>query len=169
VRTLFNWIYIWGHWPVIAASLIWLATKHPAIFTRARNAMLLSGGIGVVVFVLFPVAPPRLAGIGMADTVTLTSHSYRILQPHMFTNQFAAMPSLHVGWNLLIGMALVTAARGLLLRVVGVLMPAGMAVATILTANHYIVDVLVGASLTTACWLLFGWLAARRQATPGER
>jgi membrane-associated phospholipid phosphatase len=152
VRTVLNWMYIWGHWPVIVVTLLWLARRHPEVFRRTRNAMMLSGALGMVVFALFPVAPPRLAGIGMADTVTLTSDSYRVLQPAVFTNQFAAMPSLHAGWNLLIGLAIVTAARRPLLRLVGVLLPMAMVATVILTANHYIVDVLAGVMLTTACW-----------------
>jgi membrane-associated phospholipid phosphatase len=154
VRTALNWVYIWGHWPVIVVTLLWLALRHPDVFRRTRNAMMLSGGVGMVVFALFPLAPPRLADLGMADTVTLTSHAYRVLQPTVFTNQFAAMPSLHAGWNLLIGLAIVTAARHPLLKLVGVLLPMAMVAAVVLTANHYILDVLVGTMLTTACWLL---------------
>jgi len=154
VRTVLNWMYIWGHWPVIAVTLLWLARSHPDVFRRTRNAMMLSGGVGMVIFASFPVAPPRLADLGMADTVTLTSHAYRVLQPHVFTNQFAAMPSLHAGWNLLIGLAIVTAARHPLLRLVGVLLPMAMVAAVVLTANHYIVDVLVGTALTSTCWVL---------------
>jgi hypothetical protein len=156
VRTLLNWVYIWGHWPVIVVTLIWLARQHPAVFRRTRNAMMISGAIGLVVFTFFPVAPPRLAGLGMADTVTLTSHSYRVLQPTFFTNQYAAMPSLHVGWNLLLGLAVVTAARHVAVKMLGVAMPIAMVVAVVLTANHYIIDAVVGVALTTACWYALG-------------
>lgn len=162
VRTVLNWIYIWGHWPVIAVTLVWLAYRNPEVFRRTRNAMMVSGGIGLVLFALFPVAPPRLTDIGMADTVTLTSHSYRVLQPAVFTNQYAAMPSLHVGWDLLIGFAIVLTARQVVLRVVGVVMPAAMVVAVVLTANHYIVDAVAGAALTTACWYLVARYPLRR-------
>jgi membrane-associated phospholipid phosphatase len=154
VRTVLNWMYIWGHWPVIVVTLLWLARRHADVFRRVRNAMMLSGAVGMVIFATFPVAPPRLADLGMADTVTLTSHAYRVLQPHMFTNQFAAMPSLHAGWNLLIGLAIVTAARRPLMRLVGVLLPMAMVAAVVLTANHYIVDVLVGTALTSVCWIV---------------
>jgi hypothetical protein len=154
VRTVLNWMYIWGHWPVIVVTLLWLARRNPDVFRRVRNAMMLSGAVGMVIFATFPVAPPRLADLGMADTVTLTSHAYRVLQPHMFTNQFAAMPSLHAGWNLLIGLAIVTAARRPLMRLVGVVLPMAMVAAVVLTANHYIVDVLVGTALTSVCWIV---------------
>ncbi len=156
VTTALNWIYIWGHWPVITVTLIWLARRHPVTYLRTRNAMLLSGGIGLVVFTLFPVAPPRLAGLGMVDTVTVGSHAYRVLQPTLFTNQYAAVPSLHVGWDLLMGLAITLSARSLWVRALGIAMPAAMTVAVVLTANHYILDAILGASLTTACWFAVG-------------
>ncbi|GLH97061.1 phosphatase PAP2 family protein [Phytohabitans aurantiacus] len=162
VKTFFNWIYIWGHWPVIAVTLIWLARRHPAIYLRTRNAMMLSGGIGMIIFSTFPVAPPRLAELGMIDTVTVSSHAYRVLQPPMFTNQYAAVPSLHVGWDLLIGIAIAVAARRLWVRVIGVMMPVAMTAAVVLTANHYLVDAIAGASLTTAAWFACGWWLRRR-------
>jgi hypothetical protein len=154
VATFFNWIYIWGHWPVIVATLIWLARTNPTIYFRTRNAMLVSGSIGLVIFTLFPLAPPRLAGLGLTDTVTQSSDAYRVLQPTMFTNQYAAMPSLHVGWDLLIGLAILAAARGPLLRAFGAAMPVLMVAAVVLTANHYIIDAIVGATLTATCWFV---------------
>jgi PAP2 superfamily protein len=156
VTTLLNWIYIWGHWPVIAVTLIWLARRHPLVYYRTRNAMLVSGALGLIVFITFPVAPPRLAGLGMIDTVSVESHAYRVLQPAMFTNQYAAMPSLHVGWDLLIGLAIFAAARHTLVRAIGIAMPVAMATAVVLTANHYIIDAVIGATLTTACWVACG-------------
>ena len=144
ITTVANWIYIWGHWPVIFATFVFLALKHRTIYLRLRNAMMISGGMGLCVYTTYPVAPPRLAELGMVDTVTEQSHAYRILQPPAFVNQYAAMPSLHVGWDLLVGLALIAAASALWLRTVGRLMPVLMAFATVLTANHYLLDVLGG-------------------------
>ena len=48
LATLANWIYIWGHWPVIIATMIWLVWRRRDIFLRLRNGMLVSGGIGYV-------------------------------------------------------------------------------------------------------------------------
>ncbi len=79
--TAANWYYIFGHWPVILASFIWLYTSHRNVYRHLRNAMFISGMIGLVIFWLYPVAPPRLADIGMVDTVTQYSHTYRVLQP----------------------------------------------------------------------------------------
>jgi membrane-associated phospholipid phosphatase len=144
VSTVFNWVYIWGHWPVIALTLLWLALRHRTVYLRLRNGMLVSGGLGLLVYTTYPVAPPRLAGLGLVDTVTERSSAYRVLQPPAFVNQYAAMPSLHVGWDLLVGLALISAASAAWLRAVGRLMPLLMAVATVATANHYLLDVVAG-------------------------
>jgi membrane-associated phospholipid phosphatase len=144
MSTAFNWVYIWGHWPVIGAALLWLALRHTTVYYRLRNGMLVSGGLGLLVYTTYPVAPPRLAGLGMVDTVTERSQAYRVLQPPQFVNQYAAMPSLHVGWDLLVGLAILAAATATWLRAVGLLMPPLMALATVATANHYVLDAVAG-------------------------
>lgn len=144
---LANWIYIWGHWPVIAVVLIWLAMRHRVVYLRLRNAMVASGAVGCVVFATYPVAPPRLMSLGLIDTVTQRSSAYRVLQPPAFVNQYAALPSLHVGWDLLVGLAVASAASTAVVRWLGRLMPVLMALAVVATANHYIVDGIVGAVL----------------------
>lgn len=143
-----NWVYIWGHWPVIIVVMVWLALRHRTHFLRLRNAMMISGGMGLVIFATYPVAPPRLAGLGLVDTVTQRSEAYRYLQPPAFVNQYAAMPSLHVGWDLLVGIMVFTAASTVFVRWVGFLMPVLMASAVVLTANHYLIDGLAGAALS---------------------
>lgn len=147
LETFANWIYVWGHWPVIVATMIWLAWLHRDIFLRLRDAMMISGAVGMVIFVLYPLAPPRLAGLDLVDTVSESSSAYRVLQPPAFVNQYAAMPSLHSGWDLLVGMAIVAAASTVALRIVGFAMPVLMAWAVVSTANHYIVDVVAGVTL----------------------
>jgi len=154
-EALANWVYIWGHWPVIIVTMVWLAWHHRDVFLRLRNGMLVSGGLGLVIFATYPVAPPRLAELGLVDTVTRSSDSYRVLQPPAFVNQYAAMPSLHYGWDLLVGMAIVTAATTTWLRVVGWVLPVLMAWAVVATANHFVLDVVAGAALA-----LVGHLAA---------
>ena len=157
-----NWIYIWGHWPVIASTLLWLVVLHPAAYVVTRNAMLLSGAFGMVVFALFPLAPPRLMDLGLLDTVTERSSSYRVLQPPGFVNQYAAMPSLHMGWDLLIGMAIVGSAGALWLRVLGGLLPMLMGWAVVATANHYVVDLVAGVLLVLVCHAVASRWAERK-------
>jgi PAP2 superfamily protein len=153
---LANWIYIWGHWPVIAAVAISLFSVRRDRYRLLRNALMISGLIGFFFFALFPTAPPRLADAGLVDTVTQWSDSYRTLQPPTLTNQYAAMPSLHFGWNLLVGIVLFGTTRSVLVRGFAVVMPAAMAFAVIATANHWVLDVAAGAVV-----VLVGFLVAR--------
>ncbi|MFF3946443.1 phosphatase PAP2 family protein [Streptomyces sp. NPDC001902] len=161
VTRVLNWIYIFGHWPVIALTLLWLLSRHPEVYTRAAGAMLISGAAGLVVFAAFPVAPPRLAATGMTDTITQQSHAYRVLQPPAFTDQYAAMPSLHVGWNLLMTLAVLAATRKVWLRVLAVALTVSMDATVVLTANHYVLDALAGAALAHAGWYAAGHLRSR--------
>jgi hypothetical protein len=144
LTTLANWVYIWLHWPVIAATLFWLHHRHRRQYYLLRNAMFISGALGLVVFALWPVAPPRLVGHGFVDTVTELSTSYRVLQPPALVNKYAAVPSLHVGWNLLVGVTLWRVGRHPLLRAFAVCSPLLMGLAVMATANHFLIDGVAG-------------------------
>ncbi|MDA0352064.1 MAG: phosphatase PAP2 family protein [Chloroflexi bacterium] len=142
---LVNAVYIWGHWPVVGAVGLWLYLTRRRAYRRYRNAMLISGAVGIVIFMLFPTAPPRLANPELIDTVVERTDAYRVMQPPQLTNQFAAVPSLHLGWNLLMGIALVREAKRQWMQMFGWLMPPVMFAATIITANHYLLDAVAGA------------------------
>ena len=141
--TLANWIYIFGHWPVILGAAMVLYVSRPTHYRVLRNAIITSGLIGFLFFYAFPTAPPRLADLGLADTVLEHSHAYRALQPPSLTNQYAAMPSLHFGWNLLVGLVLFAAFTSVAVRAFAVAMPVAMGFAVIATANHFVLDVAV--------------------------
>lgn len=164
---LANWIYVWGHWPMIFIVLVWLWVRYPDSYPVYRNAMLISGAIGIVIFGLYPVAPPRLVpSLELVDTVTQESRAYRLLQPPALANQFAAMPSLHFGWNLIIGLAIAMNSSRLLGRLFGLLLPVAMFAAIILTANHYILDGLVGGIVALTGLGLARMLTPARQECP---
>jgi hypothetical protein len=164
LRMLANWVYIWGHWPVIIPCLIWLYRRHPASYGRLRNACFISGALGLLIFAGYPVAPPRLTPDGFVDTVTRWSHAYRVLQPPALVNRYAALPSLHAGWNLLLGLAMFHATKRRAVRVFAVVLPVLMAVAVVATANHYVLDVVAGCTLS-----LLGLALANRLAALGGR
>jgi hypothetical protein len=145
VVTIANWIYMWGHWPAISAALLALYIRDRKHYVLLRNAMFLSGAAGLLVFALWPVAPPRLLpNAGYVDTVTVWSDSYRVLQPPALVNKFAAMPSFHVGWNLLVGITLWMSFRSRWIRALAVASPVLMAGAVVATANHYLLDSIAG-------------------------
>jgi hypothetical protein len=143
--TVLNWIYIWGHWPVIALVAGWLYYARPEGYRITRTAFFISGAIGFFFFALLPTAPPRFMGDEFIDTVSEFSRAYRVLQPASITNQYAAFPSLHFGWNLLVGIAVVRYASRPSVKFLGVMSPVAMLLATVLTANHYILDLVMGA------------------------
>ena len=163
---LANWVYVFGHWPVLIGVLGWLAVQHPQRFVELRGALLLSGAVGMLIFALLPVAPPRLMDQGeiavMVDTVLEHSRAYRVLQPPAFTNQYAAVPSLHVGWDLLAGIAIATTARRRWVRGLGVLLPVLMVLAVMVTANHYLLDAVAGAALALLSLAAVRYRARRR-------
>lgn len=148
LTTLANWVYIWLHWPVIVATLVWLHHRRIDHYLLLRNAMFASGAIGLVIFVLLPVAPPRLLPDGFIDTVTEFSTSYRVLQPPGLVNKYAAVPSLHVGWNVIVGVVLFSATSSRWIRTFAVVSPILMAIAVVATANHYMIDGLIGAVIS---------------------
>jgi hypothetical protein len=142
---LANWVYVWCHWPVILLWVIWMWVRHRAVYPIYRNAILLSGGAGMLVFAFYPVAPPRLVpDLGLVDTITLRSHSYRALQPPALTDLYASMPSLHFGWDLIVGIAIARNAATNAGPLLGALLPCAMFSAIVLTANHYVLDGVVG-------------------------
>jgi hypothetical protein len=160
--TLVNWLYIYGHWPMVGATLALLFVLVPSRYYLLRNAMFISGAIGLVFFALLPVAPPRFGILDLVDTVTQRSSSYRALQPPGLINRYAALPSLHFGWNLLVGIVLWQTTRNRAVRAFVLIMVPAMAFAVVATANHYVFDVVVGGVVALA-----GLAAAR--ALPSVR
>ena len=142
--TLTNWVYIWGHWPVILGVATALYVYRRERYYLLRNALFVSGAIGFVFFALLPVAPPRLVDLSLVDTVTNESSAYRALQPPGLTNQYAAFPSLHVGWNVVVGIVLILTTAHLAVRLFAVISPLAMGFAVIATANHFVLDVVGG-------------------------
>jgi membrane-associated phospholipid phosphatase len=138
-------------------TLGWLFVRTPDRFRLLRDAMFISGGIGLLIFALYPVSPPRFGALEVVDTVSDRSRAYRTLQPPGLINPYAAMPSLHFGWNLLVGVIIWNSTRNRALRAFALVMPLLMAFAVVATANHYVVDVVVGGALA-----LFGLLLAHR-------
>jgi PAP2 superfamily len=143
VVTAANAVYI-VFWPVVVITLVWVLLRRPAAYPRFRNAILASGALSLVLFALYPLAPPRfMPEYGFVDTITEHATSYRTLNTPAFVNEYAAMPSLHFGWILLVGIAWVTLSRHPLVRALGAALPALMFASIVLTANHYIIDGIV--------------------------
>lgn len=146
---LFNAIYFWLDFPLIVAIGLWLYFTHRHHYTLARDALLASGAIALIVYHLFPVTPPRLlppdASYGFVDTVNEYSNlSYQAQSMQAFVNPYAAVPSLHYGWAVLVGGVLFWTTTNVWLRALAVFLPIGQLAAIVFTANHYILDAMAG-------------------------
>jgi hypothetical protein len=151
---LANWVYIFGHWPLLLLAGVLLYRYRPRHYYLLRNVCLISGAIGLLIFALFPVAPPRLAGGGVVDTITHYASGYRTVLPASLVNEYAAMPSFHAGWSVLLGIVVFRASGRWPLRGFAVIMPAAMVVAVVVTANHFVLDVFVGTAIVLATLLV---------------
>jgi PAP2 superfamily len=159
----FSAYYMLGFGPLIAAVLIWLGLRDRDRYRELRTLLFASLALAVVFYIGFPTAPPRLVPeLGIADTVGLSGHDTGSFAGIRF-NPYAAMPSMHVGWSLLVGVVGFRAARRLPLRLFFALHPLLMAVTVTATGNHYFADSAAGAAIALlTLWLL----ASARRITP---
>ena len=143
-----NWYYVTVHFPITLGFLAWGWWKRPAAEYRyARRLITLLTALALVVHVLMPLAPPRmLFSLGFLDTMAVFGPSAYDGSTAPLANQFAAMPSLHVGWALLIAFVVVRTlpGRG---RWLMVLHPSVTVAVVVATANHYWVDAIAAALL----------------------
>ena len=143
-----NWDYVGVHFPLTLAVLAWgWLRRPPAEYRWARRLIITLTAFALVLHVAMPLAPPRmLFSLGFLDTMAVFGPSAYSGGAATVANQFAAMPSLHVGWALLIAVVVVRTARSRW-RWLIVAHPVLTTLVVVVTANHYWVDALVAAVL----------------------
>jgi PAP2 superfamily protein len=151
-----NCYYKYVHFPATAACLIglYLWRRDRYVPTRRLLAWLTAAALGV--HLLMPLAPPRmLADIGMIDTGRVFGPAvYHAPTSHGLTNQYAAMPSLHVGWAIVVAIGLIGATRGRW-RWLWLAHPIITLLVVVVTGNHYWMDaIVVAALLGVVAWML---------------
>ncbi len=151
-------IYATLHYVVTPAALMWVFRRRPREYTRARSSLVLATAAGLVIFAFAPVAPPRLLPGGQFIDTMAQYASYgwwsdaggAVRGMQELTNQYAAMPSLHMGWAVWVALVVwrATPSRGP--RALAVSYPVLISVVVVVTGNHYLVDVAAGATLMLA-------------------
>lgn len=159
---LANVYYVTVHFPGTALLLIWLYARHRSSYARVRNELVAVTAAGLVVHMLYPLAPPRLAGIGAVDTMLAVGPSAYPAAADGIANQYAAMPSLHIGWALLVAVAVVRVSRGPWRWAIALHAPITVFV-VVVTANHYWTDGIVAAVLLAAAMALVSVAGRVRQ------
>lgn len=135
------------YWPFVVGTAVFTLWCRRSSFRLLRNAMAVTGAVGLAVILAFPVAPPRLLP-GFEDHVARAAMLGSLAHPSGLFNPYAAMPSFHVGWVLVAALALrrATGSRWALAA------PLIMSVAVLTTGNHYVLDVVAGAGLAALGW-----------------
>ncbi len=153
---LANGTYFWGHMPLLIVLAVWLWRSRRDTWRNFRNALLISGAAGAISYFLFPTAPPRLMPeLGYIDTLALrAAPAYQAQEVGVFVNPYAALPSLHVGWALLAGLAVWQTSRHPGMRTLAVAIPSSQAWAVVATANHWTIDAFAGIAICAAAWML---------------
>ena len=142
------------HFPSMIVFLVWVMVRKIEWMPQVRASLCLATFSGLIIHLLFPLMPPRLmVSYGFIDTAKVFGPDPYSLGIAKAANEFAAMPSLHVGWALLIALAAIrilkTPARWLML-----LHPILTTIVVVITANHFWLDIIVGAILALAGWQL---------------
>jgi hypothetical protein len=152
-----DYYYATMHFIVTPVVLVWLFTRRPHLYRGARTVIVTTTLVGLLAFYLYPTAPPRLlTGFGYVDTV-LRFHTWGSLaDPEIakHSNQFAAMPSLHMAWAIWCALSIFSAARHVVVRILGLLYPLATLAVIIGTGNHFILDAVGGAALVALAFAL---------------
>jgi hypothetical protein len=168
-----GFFYLTLHLAVTGACLIWLHRRRPEVFPFVRSTLLLASALALVGYLAFPTAPPRLAAIGIADTISEGHVSLNHGLVSSLYNPFAAVPSMHFGYAIVVGVTLVRYGGHVVLRALGALYPALVLLVIVATGNHFLFDAAAGAAVAAvaagACALVARRSAADRKLRPDTR
>ena len=160
---LFNWIYIVTFFPIVlTTALIYYIVDRDKYFYY-RSVILLSFAVALVIFIVFPLAPPRMMqSYGFVDTFEVFGPSwYAGREMAAYYNAYAAMPSLHFAWTVIFGV-LFFRQGGWHFRLLGILYPTMTLFAITITANHYIMDAVVGGVMMVLTYAVYEVVFNRR-------
>jgi hypothetical protein len=157
-----NYYYATLHFAVTIGVLVWLYLRHPLRYRSIRSVLMIMNVVALLGFWFISLAPPRMMA-GFTDTL-ITFNTWGSIASGSLakeSNQFAAMPSLHVGWALWCAIAVVTLAQRRWVRVLGVAYPLLTIYVIIGTANHFVLDALGGAVVLCMAMVIERLLSGR--------
>ena len=172
-----NWMYVNSHFTLTAAFLVWLYARRNHAFYYVRNMFLVAMGLALVLYVVFPTAPPRfMPEWGFTDTVTAQVGRAAADGVALLYNPFAAVPSMHVAFSLMVAVPAVLLTRSLVARALWAGYPALVTFVVVVTGNHFWLDAALGAlvaavsasaashALARARPEVWAWRSARTEA-----
>jgi hypothetical protein len=169
VLPTFGVAYLTLHLAATAVFLVWLHRRRPTAYPLVRTTVLVASALAVVGFVLFPTAPPRLAGIDVADTISGAHVNLNRGLVSSVYNPFAAIPSLHIGYAVVVGVGLLRYAGHVVVRAAGALYPVFVLLVIVATGNHFFVDAASGAAVVGLAFAAALLVSSRSAAVPADR
>jgi hypothetical protein len=163
-----NWFYMYAHWTVTPLFFVWLYRRRRRAYPYVRNAFFAANGIALLIYMIYPVAPPRLVGGGFVDTLHHISH----IDLHAgvlsgWFNPHAAVPSMHFGYAVMIGIVGIVLLRGWPLRAAALAYPVLVFITITGTGNHYVLDAIAGGLVVATgfigTWAVMGATGRRRR------
>lgn len=151
-----NYFYGSLHFIVTIFALIYVFIKDPGRYSQVRTTIVLGTLIALVGFLTFPLMPPRLLdpSYGFVDTLAKfpTFWSFNSDEFATISNQFAAMPSVHIVWSTWCVFALFPYAKQQWKKILLCIYPCCTFFVIIITSNHYILDAVAGLSVFTIAY-----------------
>lgn len=158
-----NWMYVNSHFVVTTTFLVWLYLFRNQHFAFVRNMFMVAMGLALLGYALYPTAPPRLLPAdGFTDTIaSFTNLNQDGHAASLLINKYAAVPSMHCGFALMVAGTMIAIVRNRLGRVLWALYPLVVFAVVIVTGNHFWFDGLVGAFVAAVSALVAHRLLAR--------
>jgi hypothetical protein len=161
-----SWLYLNAQFTVTIACLVYIYLRHNASFYFVRNMFAVAMWTANVGFILFPAAPPRFfPEWGFVDSVSNLTHvSHDSVAVNSLVNQYAAIPSMHVAFALMIAVPLARLSKHRVTRAIWAVYPFVVAFVIISTGNHFVTDAVLGAATAGFGAWTAAWLARARPA-----
>ena len=173
-----NFMYVNSHFVITTTALVWLYLRHNERFYFVRNMFVVAMGLALMGYLLLPTAPPRFfPELGFVDTIAYyvnVKHDSGLVT--LFFNPYAAVPSMHVAFALLIAVPAMLIVKHLFAKVLWALYPLVVTFVVIVTGNHWVMDAFAGAAVAaTAAFVsarvlsrvwpkAWAWSASAREA-----
>ena len=174
-----NFMYVNSHFVMTTGALVWLYLRHNDRFYFVRNMFMVAMGLALVGYVLMPTAPPRFfPELGFVDTIAYyvnVKHDSGLVA--LFFNPYAAVPSMHVAFALMISVPALLVVRSRVAKLLWAAYPLLVTFVVIVTGNHWFMDAVAGAFVAGTSALVakhvleriwpaaWSWSAAPRGAT----
>ncbi len=166
-----SWIYVHSHAAITTLFLAWLYLCRNHAFYFVRDMFMIAMGLALAVYLLFPTAPPRmLPEWGFTDTVVGLVGTAASQGADILYNPFAAMPSMHVAFALMIAIPAMRLVSSRALKAAWATYPVLVTVVVVITANHFWIDAAFGALVAafSAYLAQVAENAGSRESVPAE-